>query len=62
MKLELVKQIKDLENKFLRENTTMYINSRVKFLRKREEFVSQKLDELKNGKSCEESSISGDNS
>jgi len=62
MKLALVKQIKDLESEFLRENTTMYINSRIEFLRKREEFVSEKLDEIKNGKSCEESSVSGDNS
>ena len=62
MKLELVKQIKDLEAEFRKENTTLYINSRVEFLRKREEFVSQKLDEIKNGKSCEESSVSGDNS
>jgi len=46
---DLVKFIKDLEKEFLKENTSLYQDNRIEFLRKREEFVSQRLVQRKNG-------------
>ena len=40
---DLVKFIKDLEKEFLTENKELYGSDRMEFLRKREEFVSERL-------------------
>ena len=39
----LVKVIKDLEKEFLQENRELRDSDRLEFLRKRDEFVSEKL-------------------
>lgn len=61
MKFDIIKYVKELESEFFKENTELYVNSRIEFLRKREEFVGKKINELKN-ESCEGYSISGNNS
>ncbi len=62
MKFDIVKYVKELESEFLKENIEMYINSRIEFLRKREEFIGKKINELKNEEGCKGYSVSGDNS
>ena len=46
---ELIRYIKGLEKEFLKDNTELYQNNRIEFLRKRDVFVSEKLIERKNG-------------
>lgn len=59
--MDLIRYIKDLEKEFLKENNELYINNRNEFLRKRDEFISMKLNELKNEKNCEGYTDSGNN-
>lgn len=40
--------IKNLEREFLEENIELYKLNRLEFLRKREEFISEKMLEMKN--------------
>ena len=40
---DLVKFIKDLEKEFLAGNKELYNDNRIEFLRKRDEFVSERL-------------------
>lgn len=40
---DLVKFIKGLEKEFLDENKELYTSDRLEFLRKREEFISERL-------------------
>lgn len=40
---DLVKFIKGLEREFLEENKELYTSDRLEFLKKREEFVSERL-------------------
>ena len=47
--VDLVRFIKGLEKEFLKENGELYLNNRLDYLRKREEFISQKLVQKKNG-------------
>jgi len=42
---DLVKFIKGLEKEFFESNKELYSNNRIEFLRKREEFVSDKIIE-----------------
>jgi len=46
---DIVRFIKNLEKEFLQENVELYKLDRMEFLRKREEFVSEKMLEMKNG-------------
>ncbi len=62
MKFDIIKYVKELESEFFKENTELYVNSRIEFLRKREEFVGKKINELKDEEGCEGYTISGNNS
>ena len=43
----MVRTIKSFEREFLEGNLELYKDNRLEFLRKREEFISQKLEEMK---------------
>jgi len=46
---DLVKFIKSLEKEFLNDNSELHQNNRMEYLRRREEFISQRLVQRKNG-------------
>ena len=47
---DIVRFIKNLEKEFLQGNVELYKLDKMEFLRKREDFVSEKMVEMKNDK------------
>ena len=44
---DMVRTIKGFESEFLDDNLELYKDNKMEFLRKREEFVNKKLEEMK---------------
>lgn len=44
---DLIKRIKEFERKFLEQNSELYKEDRLEFLRKRDEFITEKIVEIK---------------
>lgn len=47
VKLEVINAIKGYEKEFLEANLELYRNNKLEFIKKREEFVSKKIEENK---------------
>ena len=47
MALELIKTIKGIEKKFLNDNMELYRTDGITYLKRREAFVTKKLEEIK---------------
>jgi hypothetical protein len=45
--MDIIRIVKSFEKEFLKNNTELYENDRIEFLKKKEEFVSQKMLEMK---------------
>ena len=45
--MDIIRTIKQFEKEFLNENKELYQRDRLEFLKQREEFISKKIEELK---------------